>query len=190
MSSNIAIKRICEFCGNTFIAKTTVTRFCTHICNSRFGKRKARELKIQSSEKQVAEIMAASVSSTIVAEFLTVKEAARLLNTSVRSIYNIIHSGRIKAVRLTPRKTLIKRADLDQMLILPEFQAPILKVRTKNPHPKYCYTTAEAQEALNFSEKALWEFLKRNNIPKYRERKYSYVLKSYLNKFSNQMGGD
>ncbi|ETZ22179.1 hypothetical protein N824_24955 [Pedobacter sp. V48] len=27
MSSNLSVKRICEYCGNTFTAKTTVTRF-------------------------------------------------------------------------------------------------------------------------------------------------------------------
>ena len=185
MSSNIKVKWICEFYGNAFMAKTTVTRFCSHICNSRYGKRKARELKIEASEKQVVETIATTTSSAVVAEFLTVKEAARLLNTSVRSIYNIIQSGRIKAIRFTPRKTLIKRVDLDQMLVLPEFQVPVLKARKKNPHPKFCYSMSEAQEVLNFSERALWDLLKRNNIPKYRDGKYTYVLKSDLNKFSN-----
>lgn len=168
------------------MARTTVTRFCSHICNSRYGKRKVRELKIQASEMQVVATVAATAMDIIVAEFLTVREAARLLNTSVRSIYHIIQSGRIKAIRLTPRKTLVKRIDIDQMLSLPEFQVPVLKARKKNPHPKYCYSMTEAQEVLNFSEKALWDLLRRNNIPKYRDGKFSYVLKSDLNKFSNQ----
>ncbi|NVM62249.1 hypothetical protein FHW88_000525 [Mucilaginibacter sp. SG538B] len=29
MSSNFTVKRICEHCGSTFTAKTTVTRFCS-----------------------------------------------------------------------------------------------------------------------------------------------------------------
>ena len=186
MSSNIKVRRICEFCGNSFMARTTVTRFCSHICNSRYGKRKVRELKIEASEKQVVATVAATAKDVIVAEFLTVRDAARLLNISIRSIYNIIQAGRIKALRLTARKTLIKRVDIDQMLILSEYQAPVLKERKKNPHPKYCYSMTEAQEVLNFSEKALWDLLKRNNIPKYRDGKFSYVLKSDLNKFSNQ----
>ncbi|WP_410478575.1 helix-turn-helix domain-containing protein [Pedobacter gandavensis] len=45
---------------------------------------------------------------------------------------------------------------------------------------------AEAQEELNFSEKTLLSLLKKNNIPQYRNGKFSYVLKSDLNKFSNQ----
>ncbi|MBV8388972.1 MAG: hypothetical protein JO080_04140 [Mucilaginibacter sp.] len=35
MSSNFTVNRICEHCGNTFVAKTTVTRFCSKICNNR-----------------------------------------------------------------------------------------------------------------------------------------------------------
>ncbi|ALL07109.1 hypothetical protein AQ505_17430 [Pedobacter sp. PACM 27299] len=186
MSSNIKVKRICEFCGNSFLARTTVTRFCSHICNSRYGKRKVREEKIQASEKQVVATVVATAKDIVVAEFLTVREAARLLNISIRGIYNIIQTGRIKAVRLTPRKTLIKRIDIDQMLALAEFKVPVLKARKKNPHPKYCYSITEAQQVLNFSEKALWDLLKRNNIPKYRDGKFSYVLKSDLNNFSNQ----
>lgn len=162
------------------MARTTVTRFCSHICNSRYGKRKVRELKIQASEKQVVATVAATAKDVVAAEFLTVSEAARLLNISIRSIYNIIQTGRIKAVRLTPRKTLIKRVDIDLMLVLSEYQVPVLKARKKNPHPKYCYSMTEAQEVLNFSEKALWDLLKRNNIPKYRDGKFSYVLKSDL----------
>lgn len=35
MSSNLKIPKICEFCKNTFIARTTRTRYCSHTCNSR-----------------------------------------------------------------------------------------------------------------------------------------------------------
>jgi len=100
-----------------------------------------------------------------------------------RGVYHMILSGRIKAIRLTERKTLVKRADIDQMIVLAEFHPPVLKERKKNPHPKYCYSMAEAQQALNLSEKTVYELLKRNNIPKYQEGKYSYVLKSDVNNF-------
>lgn len=35
MSSNIEVVRICEYCKNDFIAKTTRTRYCSHLYNSR-----------------------------------------------------------------------------------------------------------------------------------------------------------
>lgn len=36
MSSNIRINRICKQCGDTFVAKTFKTQFCSHNCNSSY----------------------------------------------------------------------------------------------------------------------------------------------------------
>ncbi len=52
MSSKIQIKRICEYCGNEFTAQTTVTRFCSHKCNSRAYKLKVKEMKVGKSNEE------------------------------------------------------------------------------------------------------------------------------------------
>lgn len=78
MSSNITVKRVCEYCGAIFNAKTTVTRFCGLSCNRKSGKERIRNMKIAGSEKQVHEILTSSV-SIVQAEFLTVQEASKLL---------------------------------------------------------------------------------------------------------------
>ena len=49
MSSNMAIPKTCSYCGKAFIAKTTLTRYCGHTCNSRHYKQKIKEDKIQNS---------------------------------------------------------------------------------------------------------------------------------------------
>lgn len=48
-------------------------------------------------------------------EILTVKEAAALLNCSVKSIYRYINGGQIKATNLGNRLTRIKRSDIDDL---------------------------------------------------------------------------
>lgn len=48
-------------------------------------------------------------------EILTVKEAATLLNCSVKSIYRFINDGQIKAANLGDRLTRIKRSDIDDL---------------------------------------------------------------------------
>jgi len=35
MTSNIRIEKVCQYCGTKFIAKTTVTRYCSHSCNKK-----------------------------------------------------------------------------------------------------------------------------------------------------------
>lgn len=48
-------------------------------------------------------------------EFLTVREVSKLLNCSLRTTYNLIENGSIKAVNLAQRKTLVKRSDIDKL---------------------------------------------------------------------------
>ena len=45
--------------------------------------------------------------------FLTVKEAARLLKSSKKAIYEYISSGRLIATNFSERKTRIKLSDID-----------------------------------------------------------------------------
>jgi len=52
MSSNIRITRICEYCGQQFEAKITVTGFCNPRCNCRAAKLKIKQLKIGVSDQQ------------------------------------------------------------------------------------------------------------------------------------------
>ena len=120
------------------------------------------------------------------AEFLTVKEASKLLNICTRTIYNIIYSGKIKVVRLSDRKIIIKRTEVDKMFEQSEVPVKIREKTKKPRHPRFCYSMGEAQEKFNFSEAALYSLIKRNNIPKYQSGWYTYVLKSDLERVINQ----
>jgi excisionase family DNA binding protein len=48
-------------------------------------------------------------------EFLTVRDAAILLNSSRQTIYNLIQSGALPAVNISVKKTLIRRSEIDQL---------------------------------------------------------------------------
>ena len=54
MSSNIKVERICEWCGKTFIAQTTVTRFCSKRCSERSYKERFRQKKMSVSNQETA----------------------------------------------------------------------------------------------------------------------------------------
>ena len=55
MSSNISIQKVCEYCGNDFIAKTTVTRCCSDDCAKKAYKARKRAEKINTAIIQVEE---------------------------------------------------------------------------------------------------------------------------------------
>ena len=52
MSSNIRLEKMCHFCGVKYIAKTTVTQFCSDNCAKRAYKVRLREKKVQDAIKE------------------------------------------------------------------------------------------------------------------------------------------
>ena len=178
MSSKIQVQRICEHCGNVFTARTTVTRFCSHRCGSAAHKQKVRVGKVEQSNKETQRIKTQPIEDLKAKEFLTVREVARLLNCSVRSVYYYIESGTIKAVNLGQRITRVKRSEIDKL-----FEQPV------NPQPEQmqfdiadCYNLTEIQEKYGVSEKALHDIIKRNSIPKIKKGWFAYVPKTVIDK--------
>ncbi|MDA9261766.1 helix-turn-helix domain-containing protein [Flavobacteriales bacterium] len=115
MSSKIEIQRICEYCKNEFIAKTTVTKYCSHKCNQRHYKAKVKEQKIKKSNSETTKVRVQPIEVLKAKEFLTVREVSQLLNCSVRTAYNYIDSGTIKAVNLGQRMIRVKRSEIDNL---------------------------------------------------------------------------
>ena len=117
MSSNIRLPKICQHCGNEFIAKTTKTQYCSDNCAKRAYKARKKKAKLQnvkSIEKQRIEYFSQSIKDK---EFLSIKETCTLLGASRMTIYRQIKSGNINAIKLG-RRTIIKRADINKLFQL------------------------------------------------------------------------
>lgn len=116
MSTNIRIKKTCEFCEIEFIAKTTRTRYCSHNCNRKHYKQLKREEKIRvAEEKEVTRKVDTSIYEVIsVKEFLSIKEASTLIGVSERTFYRLMKDGLVKTFKLGGR-TIIKRSDIDKL---------------------------------------------------------------------------
>jgi excisionase family DNA binding protein len=115
MSSNIRIQRICEYCNKEFTARTTKTKTCSDNCAKILYKQKQREAKIETSNIETQVIKAKPLEDIKAKEFLTVRDVSKLLNCSVRTVYNYIESGNIKAVNLSQRVTRVKRSEIDKI---------------------------------------------------------------------------
>ncbi len=48
--------------------------------------------------------------------FLSVKETANILGVSIHTVYNLIESGEISAVKVSPRKTVIKAEEIERYI--------------------------------------------------------------------------
>lgn len=184
MSSKIEVQRICQYCGNEFTARTTVTRFCSNNCSSAAHKQKVRAGKVEQSNRQTQQIKTQPIEELKAKEFLTVREVARLLNCSVRSAYYYIESGTIKAVNLGQRITRVKRSDIDKLFEQPQTVTPQPE---KQPEQKQfdiseCYSTEQVREKYKISESGLRGLIIKHNIPKFRKGWFAYVPKTVIDK--------
>jgi excisionase family DNA binding protein len=107
MSSLIRIKRTCQFCKKSFIAKTTVTKCCSDYCAKRSYKLRIRNKKIanakcedQISRKPEEEFTSIQIKSIQAKRFLNLKEAAFLLNISPLTLRRWVLSGKMKSNKL------------------------------------------------------------------------------------------
>jgi excisionase family DNA binding protein len=115
MSSNIRLEKTCNFCGNHFTAKTTVTQFCSDNCAKRAYKQRKRSAKIETAIQEEKQKVTASFNPVVVQkDFLSIDETCQLLGASRWTIYRLIDKGQLKAGKLGSR-TIISRVAIDNL---------------------------------------------------------------------------
>jgi excisionase family DNA binding protein len=183
MSSNIRITRVCQYCGCEFQAKTTVTKYCSEVCGKRHYKARKRDEKVKVSNAETKAIVEKPLQEIQSKEILTVRDAAKLLSCSIRTVYNLIDRGTLNGIRFSERKTLLRRSDIDQFF--ENAVKPVPKRPEKPLNIKDCYHMGEIQMKYNISEAALYQLIKRNKITKVQHGWYVYVSKSIIDQLLN-----
>lgn len=114
MSSSIEVPKICQDCGKSFIAKTTVTKFCSHKCAARNYKKRKREGKIQEVAPIVVQRIEYNHEQLKHKDFLSIEVTCKLLGASRMTIYRQIKAGNIRAAKIG-RRTIIRRTEIDKL---------------------------------------------------------------------------
>ena len=179
MSSNIRIERICEWCGNKFIAQTTVTRFCTKRCAEHSYKERLRQKKMAVSNQETAQTNIKWRDK----DYLTPTQAAELLGIGRMSIYRYIRNGKIKVVRFA-RKTLISKADIQAMFdfLPPKDITSVESAEKKSKSLADFYTRADIREKYGVKDSWIYKVVAENNVPKTIIRGKAYFSKSHIDR--------
>lgn len=121
MSTNLHIPKTCEYCGNLFTARTTVTRYCSHKCNSRHYKQIKREEKVKQALREThnqatttPQVVETSTINVANKDFLSVTEASQLIGVSRWTIQRMIKRGQLKAVPFG-RKHIVARYQIENL---------------------------------------------------------------------------
>lgn len=192
MSSNMVVQRICEHCGDEFIAKTTATRYCSKKCNSAAYKKNIREQRIAISNQNVQKIKKESLSkSGILAQdkdILSISEAALYLGVCKKTIYNWLNTGAIKGKRISNRKVLIMKSDLVAMFQENEVYEKADPVERK-PITEF-YTIQEVMDTFNVGQTWVFRIVKEHNIPKTRIGGKTHLSKRHIDTYFKQKRDD
>lgn len=180
MSSNIKVQRICQHCSKEFTARTTTTLYCSHRCNSAAYKAKQRAGKVEQSNKETQRIKNQPIEELKAKEFLTVTQVSKLIGCSRQNVYNLINTGKLKAINILLKKTIVKRSDLNKLFEQPQPVTP--QPEQKQFEISDCYNLTEIQSKYGISEKALQNLIERNGIPKIKKGWFAYVPKTEIDK--------
>ncbi|PXY01867.1 DNA-binding protein [Marinifilum breve] len=179
MSSNLQIEKTCQWCKKTFVAKTTTTKYCSHSCNSKAYKAKKRREKESKYKRQnVIDYSEQSIEILKSREFLKVAEASALLGLSRQTVYNLIYSGQLKASKISPRITLIKRSDIDEMFS----NAKTLQINptSKNEKQPEFYSITEIKNKFNVGDTWAYKIIREKKIPRIKRKGKSYYSKTHV----------
>jgi excisionase family DNA binding protein len=118
MSSNLRIVKICAYCKQEFIARKTTTETCSDPCAKRLYKVKQRERAIGRAKQETevkrkpdAYVKEEQVKAIQTKEWLTLVEAALLLNVSPLTLRRWTLAGRVKSQKIG-RKHMFRKTDL------------------------------------------------------------------------------
>lgn len=105
-AAKFEITRQCKVCGETFVAKTIESWYCSPKCSKiAWKRRKDEELRLQRLDDVVKKIPKSK-------EYITVPEAYALFGISKETLYRLIRKGTIPSVNAGERQTLLSKEEL------------------------------------------------------------------------------
>lgn len=158
-AAKFEITRQCKVCGETFVAKTIESWYCSPKCSKiAWKRRKDEELRLQRLDDVVKKIPKSK-------EYITVPEAYALFGISKETLYRLIRKGTIPSVNAGERQTLLSKEELMKLYSLRKKALtkpkPIAKLYSLEP--KDCYTIGKITEKFLVNESTVYLHIRKYN---------------------------
>lgn len=175
-AAKFEIRRKCEYCGATFLAKTLDSHYCSSACSKKaYDKRRAEKKKIEQMNTIVAQIPDSR-------DYISVQEAVAMLGVSKDTIYRLIKKGTIPAINIGERLTRISKSKLMEMFPLREEPIDRSKPLPKfySLEPENCYTIGEISKKFGINDCTVYTHIRKYSIPTRQIGNYVYAPKSEI----------
>ena len=179
--SNIRIKKICEWCGQEFVAQKVTTKYCSHRCANLAYKQAIRAKRIQQEEQRIQIVKSEKPLMDIKdKEYLSIAQAATLMGLSLQAVYKMIYTGHLVAYKLSSRLSFVRQSDIEEMLK----RNPYKKRQPKDTLPIIdFYTTNEIKEKFCVKDSWIFHIAKEHNIPRTFNRGKTYWSKKHIDDY-------
>ncbi|PWJ42237.1 helix-turn-helix domain-containing protein [Sediminitomix flava] len=119
MTSFKSIDKVCLYCKGYFIAQKVSTKYCSLECAQRAYKQQKRDesihLSMEEEEYKKEEKRFVNLLHIETKEFLSIKEACELFHINRKTIYRLIKSNKLKAVKIGQQRVIIKKSELNKL---------------------------------------------------------------------------
>ena len=168
------IRKICQWCGKPFIAQKTTTCYCSHQCSNLGYKERIRERKrqLKRSQELLQPRQAAEGQ-----DFFSFAQAAKLMGVTRQYIYKLVKESKLRASRLSGKKSLIRRADIELMMKTKPYERIMPK---EDFDITEYYTAEEIAQKYKVNAKWVWTYTRQHKVPKVRIRQFNYYSKKHI----------
>ncbi len=166
---------VCQHCGKVFIGSHPWTRYCSATCGHRAIKQNMKRLRIEEDSAAVKERARSLLASK---EFVSISDAARLLDVSRPTVYKIIRDNEIEVLHFGARTLRIRIADLvDTRNTYSPLNTPFPEIQKM----KSGYVTiSDAAKIFNMSKEQIYSRLKDTPIQSIRYKGQACYKQSEL----------
>lgn len=168
------VRKICQWCGKPFIAKKTTTCYCSHQCSDLGYKERIRERKREL--KKMQELLQPKQASEG-QDFFSFAQAAKLMGVTRQYIYKLVKENKLRASRISGKKSLIRRADIELMLKTKPYES--IKPKDDVDITEY-YTAEQIAEKYKVNTKWVWTYTREHDVPKVKIRQFNYYSKKHI----------
>ena len=168
------VRKICQWCRKPFIAQKTTTCYCSHQCSNLGYKERIRERKrqLKRSQELLQPRQAAEGQ-----DFFSFAQAAKLMGVTRQYIYKLVKESKLRASRISGKKSLIRRADIELMMKTKPYERIMPK---EDFDITEYYTAEEIAEKYKVNAKWVWTYTRQHKVPKVRIRQFNYYSKKHI----------
>lgn len=189
MRAKQPLNKLCEYCGNVFQASKYNVRYCSHECNSK-AYREAQQQKVAALTDTLTNKQKSNKEQSLLTDrpYLSIAETAQLLGVCKQTAYNLAHSGKIKATRVSRRLTFVSRQSIDELL-----QANTVfetsPTQERKPISDW-YTLEEITAKYGIKRHQIRNIVNAERIPEKKEGTRTLIAKAKLDSYFRKQGFD